>query len=132
VLAPIPTFEQREDTAPVRPRLLIVDDHVGFRAAARALFESEGYEVVGEVADGETALAEADRLRPGVALLDVHLPGMDGFAVAERLAAMPRPPVVVLTSSRPIADLRRRLAASSANGFLAKDQLSGPAVAALM
>jgi DNA-binding NarL/FixJ family response regulator len=116
----------------VRPRLLIVDDHVGFRTAARALFESQGYEVVGEVADGETAIAEADRLSPGVALLDVHLPGIDGFAVAERLAAMPRPPVVVLTSSRPIADLRRRLAASPAAGFLAKDELSGPALASLM
>ena len=116
----------------MRPRLSIVDDHVGFRAAARALFESEGYEVVGEAADGETALAEADRVDPGVALLDVHLPGMDGFAVAERLAAMPRPPVVVLTSSRPIADLRRRLAESPAVGFLAKDELSGPALAALI
>jgi two-component system, NarL family, nitrate/nitrite response regulator NarL len=46
----------------VGPSLLIVDDHAGFRSFARALFEAEGYHVVGEAAGGESALAEARRL----------------------------------------------------------------------
>jgi DNA-binding NarL/FixJ family response regulator len=52
---------------------LIVDDHEGFRRRARALLEAEGFDVVGEAADGETALAEAARLRPRLVLLDVEL-----------------------------------------------------------
>ena len=67
--------------------VLIVDDHDGFRAGARALLEADGFEVVGEAADGAAALEEVRRLRPEVVLLDVQLPGIDGFEVAERLAA---------------------------------------------
>ncbi len=72
--------------------VLIVDDHQGFRAGARALLEAEGFNVLGEAADGESAVEQARRLRPQVVLLDVQLPGIDGFAVAERLAAEPGRP----------------------------------------
>jgi len=99
---------------------------------ARALLEGEGFEVVGEAADGEQAVTEVARLRPGVVLLDVHLPGADGFAVSEALAALDDPPAVVLTSSRPIGDLRRRLARSRAVGFVRKDDLSGPSLTVLI
>ena len=80
--------------------VLIVDDHAAFRAGARALLEVDGFDVVGEAADGESAIEQARRLRPEVVLLDVQLPGIDGFAVAERLAAEPFAPAVVLISSR--------------------------------
>ena len=90
--------------------VLIVDDHAGFRAVARALLEADGFEVVGEAADGESALEAARRLRPDVVLLDIQLPGLDGFAVAERLAAAGRAPAVVLISSRGADAFRRRLA----------------------
>jgi len=115
----------------MRSRILIVDDHDGFRAIARAMLESEGFDVVGEAVDGGDAVAAVSRLRPGIVLLDVHLPDMDGFAVSELLARMPGPPVVVLISSRPIADLRRRVRDSPVAGFLAKHELSGAAVSAL-
>jgi len=67
---------------------LIVDDHAGFRRMARALLEADGFGVVGEAGDGETALIEAARLRPGLVLLDVQLPDLDGFEVAVRLARL--------------------------------------------
>src|SRR5438093_4400927 len=70
----------------MRTSVLIVDDHEDFRASARALLELQGFEVVADVEDGEAALAAAELLRPDVVLLDVQLPGMDGFDVAERLA----------------------------------------------
>jgi two-component system nitrate/nitrite response regulator NarL len=106
-------------------RVLVVDDHKGFRAVARALLASEGMEVVAEAANGAEAIAAAARHAPDFVLLDVHLPDMDGFEVSHRIAALPSPPVVVLTSSRPIADLRRRVESSPAARFVPKDQLSG-------
>ena len=113
--------------------LLIVDDHAPFRVGARALLECDGFEVLGEAADGEAALAAARRLRPQVVLLDVQLPGMDGFAVAERLAAGEDPPMVVLTSSRAAEAFRSRLeAVGSVRGFIAKAELSGECLSALL
>jgi DNA-binding NarL/FixJ family response regulator len=109
--------------------VLIVDDHAAFRSFARALLEAQGFEVVGEAADGGSAISKAARLRPAVVLLDIQLPDIDGFAVAERLAAEA---AVVLISSRDESAYRRRLAASPARGFIAKADLSGAALAALV
>jgi DNA-binding NarL/FixJ family response regulator len=69
----------------VHRRVLVVDDHAAFRSMARALLESEGVEVVGESEDGDGAVVASAALRPGVALVDIHLPGDDGFAVAALL-----------------------------------------------
>jgi two-component system nitrate/nitrite response regulator NarL len=116
----------------VAASVLIVDDHAGFRALARRLLEAAGYDVVGEAADGASALAAVADLRPAVVLLDVQLPDMDGFAVSRRLAAEDDPPAVVLISSRDRSAYRRRLADARARGFLAKSELSGPALTALL
>lgn len=113
--------------------VLLVDDHDEFRAAARDVLESAGCVVVGEAADGETALRLARRLHPDAVLLDIQLPDLDGFEIAERLAAGPVPhPVVVLISSRSANSYRRRLARSEAAGFLVKSDLTGPALLALL
>ena len=66
--------------------VLIVDDHPSFRASARMLLECEGYEVVGEAADGRAALEAVRELEPDLVLLDVQLPDIDGPEVAARLA----------------------------------------------
>jgi two-component system, NarL family, nitrate/nitrite response regulator NarL len=113
--------------------VLIVDDHDAFRSLARSLLEAEGFEVVGEASDGGSAIDTVLRLRPDIVLLDVQLPNLDGFAVAERLAAVHRDrPVVVLVSSRDASSYRRRLAATPARGFITKSQLSGSALSALV
>jgi DNA-binding NarL/FixJ family response regulator len=112
--------------------VLIVDDHDGFRAFARALLESEGFEIVGEAGDGASALRAARQLGPDLVLLDVQLPDLDGFEVAKRLAGDERPPAVVLVSTRDAASYRRRLADTSARGFISKGELSGPALAAVL
>lgn len=114
------------------PTVLLVDDHADFRASARALLEAEGFPVVGEAGDGAAALAAVERLRPAVVLLDIQLPDIDGFAVAERLAAGADPPVVVLISGRDPRAYGQRLAEAPARGFIAKGQLSGAALAALV
>ena len=122
----------RWDDGTVRRTVLIVDDHAGFRAGARALLTADGYDVVGEAPDGETALAAARRLRPEIVLLDIQLPGLDGFAVADRLAGEPQGPAIVLISSRSADAFRRRLASSPARGFIAKTELSGECLASLL
>jgi CheY-like chemotaxis protein len=116
----------------MRPTVLIVDDHADFRASARALLEAEGFDVVGEVARGEQASGEVERLRPDVVLLDVQLPDVDGFAVADRLASEGSRAAVILISSREAAAYGPRLEAAAARGFIAKRRLSGEALAALL
>ena len=120
------------DDEGVRPTVLIVDDHEDFRISARALLEAEGFQVVGEAADGADALEAAAALQPTVVLLDIQLPGLDGLAVAEQLAGAPDPPVVVLISSRDAAAYGPRLGQSLARGFIAKSELSGAALAGLL
>jgi DNA-binding NarL/FixJ family response regulator len=114
----------------MRRTVLIVDDHAAFRSAARALLQAAGFDVVGEAADGTSALAAVSELRPEIVLLDVQLPDIDGFAVAERLAEGGAPPAIVLTSSRSAATVRWRLARNPAWSFIPKSELSGETLAA--
>jgi DNA-binding NarL/FixJ family response regulator len=112
--------------------VLIVDDHPSFRTSARRVLEDAGYTVIGEAHDGRSALAAARALRPAVILLDVQLPDLDGFEVALRLTGEADPPAVVLTSSRDGGEFGGMIARSGARGFVAKDELSGPTLAALL
>jgi DNA-binding NarL/FixJ family response regulator len=112
--------------------VLIVDDHPTFRATARMLLEAEGYDVVGEAPDGTTAIAAAWELHPDLVLLDVNLPDLDGFSVAQRITASQGAPAVVLTSSRDSSDFGPLVAGSGARGFISKGELSGAAIAELL
>ena len=117
---------------PVPVRVLIVDDHESFRSSARLLLEAEGYEVVGEAETGNSGLSAAAELKPDVILLDVHLPDLDGFDVAARLATGDDRPRVVITSSRDASDFGPLIQRSGALGFVPKNELSGEALAALL
>jgi DNA-binding NarL/FixJ family response regulator len=111
-----------------QPTVLIVDDHPGFRRAARALLEAEGYLVIAESATGGEALEAAGRLHPQLVLLDVGLPDLDGLEVCRRMQGTG--PVIVLTSSRDAADYPS-VDRVGARGFIPKAELSGDALAAL-
>jgi DNA-binding NarL/FixJ family response regulator len=112
--------------------VLIVDDHPSFRASARMLLECEGYDVVGEAEDGQSALDAIRELRPDVVLLDVQLPDIDGIEVAARLTANGSAPAIVLTSSRDLADLGPVRDRGAVRGFIPKAELSGAALEALL
>jgi DNA-binding NarL/FixJ family response regulator len=114
------------------PTVLIVDDHPSFRASARAILEAEGFEIAGEAEDGESAIEAVHLLHPDVVLLDVQLPGIDGFEVTRRITSNGTGPSVVLVSSRDASDFGPLVAGSGACGFVAKNELSGAAVAALL
>jgi two-component system response regulator EvgA len=114
--------------------VLIVDDHPGFRATARAVLEAEGYDVVGEAETGVEGLSAARELTPDIVLLDVQLPDFDGFEVASRLLRLELEPSprIVLTSSRDACDFGRLIQQSGVSGFVPKAELSGSAIASLV
>ncbi len=114
----------------MRPRLLIVDDHAGFRASARRLLEAEGFTVVGEADGARSALPAVAALSPDVVLVDIALPDGDGFDVCADVMREHNA-TVVLTSSRTITGQRDRLLRSRACGFIPKCDLSGSAIRAL-
>jgi DNA-binding NarL/FixJ family response regulator len=111
--------------------VMLVDDHPSFRATARWLLETEGYIVVAEAASGEAALEAVGRAHPELVLLDVGLPGIDGFQAALAIRARCPRTRIVLTSSRELADLGAdRVSACGAAGFVNKAALSRAALVA--
>ena len=114
------------------PSVLIVDDHAAFRVGVSALLAVDGYDVVGEAADGRSGLEAAAALQPDVVLLDVRLPDMDGFEVAHALASRGSSAAVVLTSSSDDPLYPGRAAGSGARGFVAKHDVSGAALDRLL
>jgi DNA-binding NarL/FixJ family response regulator len=112
--------------------VLIVDDHPSFRASARIVLESEGFDVVGEAEDGASAITQCCRLRPQVVLLDVQLPDTDGFDVCAQLIAQDASQKVILTSSRDSSDFGPLVHTSGARGFVPKAELSGERVQELL
>jgi DNA-binding response OmpR family regulator len=112
--------------------ILVVDDHPSFVAAARFVLESEGFTVVAVARDGESAVAETLRLAPDIVLLDVSLPDIDGFETAARIRAAGAKAAIVFTSSRDRADFGSLIADSGGRGFIAKAELTGDGVRALL
>ena len=114
-------------------RVLIVDDHASFRAARACLLEADGFEVVGEAADGARPSRSARGSGPTLVLLDVQLPDLDGFAVAERARRAG-------ARRRRWCSCRAALAPAIAGGwssarvvgFLTKSELSSESLGALL
>jgi DNA-binding NarL/FixJ family response regulator len=114
-------------------RIILVDDHGPFRLAARRLLEAENCLVVAEAVSGEHGLIEASGTEADVVLVDIFLPGIDGFATARELATGGCGPKVVLISSRPLVDVGvDRVTACGACGFVDKADLSRAALALLV
>lgn len=116
----------------MRPTVLVIEDHPGFRGRARAMLEAEGFDVVGEAVDGRTGLSSAARLRPDLVLVDVGLPDLDGFEVARQLRADDSRSRIVLTSGREAADFGPRGTAPVADAFISKADLSGERLMAVL
>lgn len=112
--------------------VLIADDSDLFAAALEAVLTGEeGIEVVGSAGDGEEAMRLAGELRPQVVLMDISMPGVDGFEATERIRAeLPEVCVLVLTGSAADADVRRAHEAG-ASGYVTKDRIAEELVHAI-
>jgi response regulator NasT len=100
-------------------RVLIAEDEALIRLDLREMLIEEGYEVVGEAGDGETALNLAEELRPDLVILDIKMPIMDGIAAAEKIASARLAPVVILTAFSQ-RELVERARAAGAMAYLVK------------
>ena len=103
----------------VRQRVLIAEDEALIRLDLRELLEEESFEVVGEAADGEQAVALAIQLRPDLVICDVKMPKMDGVAAAAQIAGGRIAPVVILTAFGQ-RDLIERARDAGAMAYLVK------------
>lgn len=104
-------------------RVLVVDDHLIVRQGLRLMLEEAGedFELVGEAADGETALTLVHDLQPDVVLMDIRLPGLDGIDALARIRAnSPQIAVLILTTYNEDALIVRGLRAGAC-GYLLKD-----------
>ena len=113
-------------------RVLLVDDNSDFRRAARQLLERHDFVVVAEAETGITGIERAQEHRLDLALVDVQLPDIDGFEVAERLSRLGAAVAVILVSSLDGADFGALVAAGPALGFVSKGELSASAIEALL
>jgi CheY-like chemotaxis protein len=102
-------------------RILLIEDNAQNRYLANFLLESRGWEMV-HAEDGPTGVALAAQVEPVLILLDIQLPGMDGYAVAHALRADPKLgaiPIVAVTSYAMAGD-RERCLAAGCNGYIEK------------
>jgi len=113
-------------------RVVLADDHPVVRGGLRALLETlDGFEVVGEAADGAAAVREVQLTRPDVVLMDVRMPGMDGVEAARRIReATPGTAVLMLTMYDDDATVFTAMQAG-ARGYLLKGAEQGEIVAAI-
>lgn len=102
-------------------RVFLLDDHALVRTGYRLILERESdMQVVGEAEDGEAALPRIRQLQPDVLLCDLHLPGVSGLEVTERLARLDCAPRVVICSVQQDGPMPRRLLAAGAHAYIGK------------
>ena len=102
-------------------RILLIEDNVQNRYLANFLLEARGWEMV-HAEDGPTGVALAGQIDPVLILLDIQLPGMDGYAVAQALRSDPKLqaiPILAVTSYAMAGD-RERCLAAGCNGYIEK------------
>ncbi len=102
-------------------RVVLIDDHELVRTGFRMILEQQpDIEVVGEASDGEHGLALLRSLKPDVALVDVHMPGVSGIEVTERARKLKLPTRIVIVTMVSEAPFPKRLLEAGASGYITK------------
>jgi two-component system, cell cycle response regulator DivK len=102
-------------------KVLVADDKATGRELVRTVLEKSGYQVF-EAGDGEEAVVEARRIHPDLIILDIHMPGLDGFGVIEKLRreeGFAATPIIALTASAMMGD-RERAMSVGFTGYITK------------
>ncbi|MFB7499050.1 response regulator [Streptomyces sp. NPDC056161] len=109
---------------PAPHRVLLCDDQELIRRGLRMVIDSQpDLTVVGEAADGRTALERSAELRPDLVLMDVRMPEPDGLAATRQLCARPSPPKVLVVTTFDLDEYAYEALRAGASGFLVKDAL---------
>ncbi|MBL8472549.1 MAG: response regulator [Rhodocyclaceae bacterium] len=103
-----------------RPTVLIVDDNDMMRALLRGILRQEAYLVVGEARDGETALAQTERLKPDVVCLDIVMPNSDGLETLRAIKAQWADIVVLMITANSDRDTVEAAITAGASGYVVK------------
>jgi two-component system, response regulator PdtaR len=111
-------------------RVVLAEDEALIRLDLKELLEEEGYDVVGEAGDGESAVRLTTELRPDLVVMDIKMPGLDGLAAAERISEQRVAPILILTAFGQ-KDLVERAAQAGAMGYLVKPFQKGDVVPAI-
>jgi DNA-binding NarL/FixJ family response regulator len=115
------TQETQAEKALDEVRVVVVDDHDLFRTGLRSLLEEQGVNVVGEAANGQTAIRIVSELAPDVVIMDLNMPGLTGVETTRQLSGIaPLARVVVLTISADDDDVMNAVMAGAC-GYLLKD-----------
>ena len=109
----------QEDAPPGHRRVVVAEDETLIRMDLIEMLLEEGFEVVGEAGDGETAVALAESLHPDLVILDVKMPGVDGIEAASRIARARLAPVVMVTAFSQ-RELVKRARLAGAMAYLVK------------
>jgi response regulator NasT len=115
---------------PAARRVLVAEDESLIRLDLTEMLAEEGYQVVGEAADGATAVRLAEELRPDLVVLDVKMPVLDGISAAERIVAQRIAPVLILTAFSQ-RDLVERARSAGAMAYLVKPFVKADLVPAI-
>jgi DNA-binding NarL/FixJ family response regulator len=113
-------------------RVLLADDQLLIRTGVRTILEdADGFDVVGEAADGLAAVADAQRLHPDIVIMDVRMPHLDGIQATQRIRSAPDAPKVIILTTYDLDEYVYAGLRAGASGFLLKDALAADLLAGI-
>lgn len=103
-----------------KPAVVVVDDDHMMREMLKLILHSDGYQVIGEAANGKNAIVLCANLKPGLVLLDINMPEMDGLQALEEIRKVSPATVVVMVSAEATMDRVKDAIGKGATGFVVK------------
>lgn len=103
-----------------KPSVLVVDDDSMMREMLKLILHSDDYQVIGEAANGKNAIALCAGLKPGLVLLDINMPEMDGLQVLEEIRKISPATTVIMVSAEATMDRVSEAIKKGAAGFVVK------------
>lgn len=103
-----------------KPSVLVVDDDHMMREMLKLILHSDDYQVLGEADNGKSAIALCASMKPGLVLLDINMPEMDGLQALQEIRRVSPATTVMMVSAEATMDRVREAIAKGAAGFIVK------------